>query len=231
MDVPSIKLSPRTVTGKKVKRLRLQGIIPVHVYGRDLGPSSLQAEDNVLQRILPSVGTNVPLSVEVEGEKGESVCFVREVQRHPVTEALLHVDFMRVDVSRTLQAEVPIVLVGMAPAVRQLGGTLLQPLQNILVESLPMNIPASIELDVSGLEDFEMSIYVSDVTVDPAVTLVTDPNELIARVSAPRIEIEEEAEEEIEEVEEGEEGEATTEEGSAETGPGARRTARQTPSR
>ena len=208
MDVLSIKLSPRAVTGKKVKRLRRDGIVPVHVYGRDLAPAALQVEAQVLRRILPQVGTNVPLSVEIDGQKGENICFVREVQRHPVTEEPLHVDFMRVDVARTIRSGVPVVLLGTAPAVRDMGGTLLQPLQTILVESLPMNVPASIDVDVYDLDDFEKGIYVSDVSVDSSVTILTDPNELIARVSAPRIEAEIEEEEEVAEGEEAETGEA-----------------------
>ena len=209
MDVPSIRLSPRNVTGKHVKRLRRRGMVPVHVYGRDLAPEALQVEAQVLRRILPRVGTNVPLSVEVEGQKGENICFVREVQRHPVTEDVLHVDFLRVDVSRTIRAEVPIVITGSAPAVRNMGGTLLQALQNVLVESLPMNVPPSVEIDVSELDDFEKAIYVREVSVDPSVTVLTDANELIARVSQPRIEVVEE--EEVPEEEAVEDGEAPAE--------------------
>ena len=206
MDVLSLKLEPREITGKKVKRLREQGIVPVHVYGRSLEPLALQVESQLLRRILLQVGTNVPLSVEIDGQKGEDICFVREVQRHPVTEDVLHVDFMRVDVEQTIEAEVPIVLIGTAPGVRELNGTLLQPLQSILVVSLPMNVPASIELDVSTLDDFEKAIYVRDVSVAANVTVVTDSDEMIARVVPPRVEVEEVAVEEEVEGLEGEEG-------------------------
>jgi large subunit ribosomal protein L25 len=212
MDVQSLKLQPRAVIGKKVKALRRQGIVPVHMYGKGTEPLALQVENQVLQRVLTIAGTNIPLSVEVDGKEGDSLCFVREVQRHPVTEGLLHVDFMSVDVTETVQAEVPIVISGNAPAVLEMGGTLLQPLQSLLVESLPMNIPPSFELDVSQLDDFEKGIFVRDVAAAADVTMVTDPDELIARVSAPRIEVED-VEAELEEgVEEGdEEGEGEEE--------------------
>ena len=186
------------MTGKKVKQLRRQDIVPVHVYGRDQAPSTLQAEGQVLRRILPQVGTNVPLSLEVEGEESDNICFVREVQRHPVTEDILHVDFLRVDVALAVRAEVPVILTGNPPAVRDLGGTLLQQVQTILVESLPMNVPLSIEMDVSELDDFEKAVYVREVTVASGVTIITDSDELIARVSPPRIEVEEEVEEGLE---------------------------------
>ena len=211
MDVQNLSLSRRTVTGKKVKRLRKQGILPVHMYGSGIDSQSLQAEAGELRRILPRVGTNIPVSVAVDGSDDENICFVREVQRHPVTEDLLHVDFIRVDITQTISAEVPITLIGSAPATQQ-GGTLLQPLTSLLVEALPMNIPASVEADVSGLDDFEKSIVVSDIAVADNVTVLTDSDEFVARVTPPRVEtdtfdLEDEEEFEGEEGAEGEEGE------------------------
>ena len=211
MDVQNLSLSRRTVTGKKVKRLRKQGILPVHMYGSGIDSQALQAELGELRRVLPRVGTNIPISVAVDGSDDENICFVREVQRHPVTEDLLHVDFIRVDITQTISAEVPITLIGSAPATQQ-GGTLLQPLTSLLVEALPMNIPASVEADVSGLDDFEKSIVVSDITVADNVTVLTDSDEFVARVTPPRVEtdtfdLEDEEEFEGEEGVEGEEAE------------------------
>ena len=110
MDLQTLKLDHRTVTGKKVKQLRRQGVIPVHLYGAAMGPENLQVDDRTLNRLLLQVGSNIPVSVEYEGQGDEKVCFVREVQRHPVTEEVIHVDFLRVDVSQTVSAEVPLVL-------------------------------------------------------------------------------------------------------------------------
>lgn len=189
MDVQSLGLSQRTVTGKKVKQLRKQGILPVHMYGSGIESQSLQGSAGELRRVLPRVGANIPVSVQVEGSDDENICFVREVQRHPVTEDILHVDFIRVDVTQTISAEVPITLVGSAPATQQ-GGTLLQPLTSLLVEALPMDMPASVEADVSDLDDFEKSIVVSDISVGPNVTVLTDSDEFVARVTPPRVETE-----------------------------------------
>ena len=218
MDVTSVQLLPRAVTGKKVKTLRKQGMVPVHLYGNGLDSGAFQVDALILQKLLRQVGTNIPLSVKLKGKGAQNICFVREVQRHPVTEDLLHVDFMQVDVSQTVRAEVPIVFEGTAPAVRSMGGTLLQSIQSILVESLPLDVPASIEIDVSDLDDFEKSIHVSDISVDAEVTIITNSDDLIARVSPPRIEVEE-----VEEAaEEEEEGEVT--EGDAKAAPEAEET-------
>ena len=210
MEAHTLSLSQRTVTGKKVKQLRRQGILPVHMYGSGIDSQSLQAEASDLRRLLPRVGTNIPVSVKVDGSDDENICFVREVQRHPVTEDLLHIDFIRVDVTQTISAEVPITLVGSAPATQR-GGTLLQPLTTLLVEALPMNIPANIEADISDLDDFEKSIVVSDIVVGDNVTVLTDSDEFVARVSPPRVEAED-----IFDVSDEEEGEEGDEEGDAE---------------
>ena len=208
MEEQTLSLSQRTVTGKKVKQLRRQGILPVHMYGRGIDSMSLQGIAGDLRRLLPQIGTNIPVSVRVEGNEGENVCFVRDVQRHPVTEDLLHIDFIRVDVTQTISAEVPIALIGSAPATQQ-GGTLLQPLTSLLVEALPMNIPATVEADVSGLDDFEKSIIVRDIPIADNVTVLTDRDEFVARVIPPRVETEtfdvsdEELDEEATEEEEG----------------------------
>ncbi len=217
MDVQTLSLSRRQIIGKKVKTLRRKGIVPVHMYGSGTEALSLQTDALELQQLLPRVGTNVPLSIRLEDDSGENICFVREVQRHPVTEEILHVDFLRVDVSQAIQAEVPINVTGVSPAVRDLNGTLLLQMQSILVEALPMNVPASFEVDISGLDDFEKAVYVGEVAVGSQVTLITGTDEMIARVSAPRIEVEAVDEEEEEgELEEGaEEAEEAAEETSA----------------
>ncbi len=208
MDTITLKLSPREITGRKVSQLRRQGMVPVHMYGRGIDSLPLQVEGSVLRTLIPRAARNIPIEVEIEGGKGDNVCFIREIQRHPVTEDLLHVDFMRVDVTRRITAAVPIDLQGEAPAVENMEGTLLQTLPTLEVQALPMNIPAVFTIDVTDLDDFEKSIRVSDLTIPEDVTVVNDADEMVARVIAPRLEEEEAVEEEgLEEGIEGEEGE------------------------
>ena len=180
----SVDLASRSVTGKKVGRLRRQGIVPVHIYGGEKGPVSLQADGHTLSRMLPDVGTNVAVGVNVPGEAGETICFVREVQRHPVSEALLHVDFMRVDAEQRLRADVPLVMLGEAPAVRD-GGTLVQQMSSVPVEALPLEMPASIEVDVSGMEAFDTSVHISDLAITAGVDILAEAEDVICRVLPP----------------------------------------------
>lgn len=210
MDVPTLKLDRRMLTGKKVRSLRRQGVIPVHVYGADIEPANLQVDDRTLNRLLPQVGSNIPISVEYEGQDRENICFVREIQRHPVTETVLHVDFLRVDITRTVAAEVPITLVGTSPAVSQMAGTLLQNIQSLSIEALPMNMPAEVTVDISSLVDFDTTLAVGDVEVPGDVKVLNEPEDVIVRVAPPRLEVEVvEEDEELEEGEEAVEGEET----------------------
>ena len=213
MDVATVKLDPRTVMGKKVRQLRRQGVIPVHMYGADIQPSSLQVDERTLNRLLPQVGTNIPVSVELQDQDMENICFVREVQRHPVTEEVIHVDFLRVDVTKTVSAEVPLTLTGTSTAVTQMAGTLLQNVQSLSIEALPMDMPAEIPVDISVLVDFDITLLVGDVEVPGNVTVLNDPEDTIVRVAPPRLEVETFGEEEAEEgAVEGEEGDEATEE-------------------
>ena len=190
IDVQTLNLDHRSITGKKVRQLRRQGVIPVHLYGADIDPVNLQVDDRTLNRMLLQVGTNVPVSLEFEGQAMENICFVREVQRNPVTEEVIHVDFLRVDITKTISAEVPLSVAGAAPAVSQMAGTLLQNIQSLSIEALPMDMPAEIPIDVSVLIDFDVSIVVGDVEVPDNVTVLNDPDETIARVVPPRLEVE-----------------------------------------
>ena len=189
-DLKTLELEPRDLLGKKVETLRKSGLLPVHMYGPDIDSLSLQGDLKLLARLVLEVGTNIPVSVTVKGSDNVNMCFVREIQRHPVTENILHVDFLRVDTSKAVRAEVPIILEGLAPA-SQRGGTLMQPLQNLIIEALPMDIPVSLEISVAGLDDFEKSLYVSDLSIPENITLISSSDDLIARVVPPRIEEEE----------------------------------------
>ena len=187
MDTISLDVGPRDVLRKKVKALRRSGVIPLHLYGRDMPSRALQADGATVARIVSQVGRNIPLYLKVEGSQEQSLVFVREVQLHPVTNRILHVDFFRVDVTQRIKGDVPITLLGEAPAVRVHRGILMQSLHQLSVECLPMEMPERIEIDISGLEELDQGIRVSDFSPGQGITVLTDPEELIVRVGAPRV--------------------------------------------
>ena len=200
-EVATITLDRREIIGKKVAILRREGKVPVHLYGGVGGSLSLQTTYAELRRLLPEVGLNVPVTVKVDGSTTEDICFVREVQRHPVTDEVIHVDFLRTDVSRKITADVPVVLQGTPSAVSLMGGTLIQNMLTLSIEALPLDMPVALNVDVTILEDFDRTIHVSDVGVDEGLTVMSSGDDLVARVAPPRVEVEE-----VAEVEEGEEG-------------------------
>ena len=177
----------RDVNGKKVSTLRNEGITPVHMYGPGIDPRSLQCDTALVDKIVSEAGGNIPVTINVAGEDDE-VCFIREVQYHPVKDVIIHVDFMKVDVTKEVEAQVPVIIQGTSPAVRNLGGTLLQPLQAVTVRALPMEIPAQLTLQAEVLVDYDTNLFVRDLMDMDSVTIINDESELIASVVPPRIE-------------------------------------------
>ncbi len=206
---PSITLSDRQIVGKKVRALRREGFVPVHYYGRGMESLTLQASTGMLRKVVDEAGANIPVEVDVEGTDGSDICFVREVQWHPVNGSLLHVDFMRVDITERVTAEVPITLIGQSEAVRELGGVIIQPFQTLPVEALPLDMPKEVIVDVTPLVMFGDAVRVGEIELEGESEILRDDDDLLVTVQEPRIEIEEEVvDEELEgeELEEGEEG-------------------------
>ena len=208
---PSITLSARQVVGKKVKTLRREGVVPVHYYGSGIESLSLQAAGVTLRKVVTEAGANIPVEVVVEGSAESDICFVREVQWHPVNGSLLHVDFMHVDVTERVTAEVPVVLTGQSEAVRELGGVIIQPFQTLPVDALPLNMPESITVDITPLQMFGDAVRVGDLEVEEDIEILRDDDDLLVTVQEPRIEEEPVAEEEELEGEELAEGEEAPE--------------------
>jgi len=144
----SLELSPREVLGKKVKRLRRQGVIPVHLYGPGVDPQPLQCATTKLVDVLVRAGGNTAVTVTVQGGQETHLAFAREIQWNPRRDDILHVDFLAVDASRPVSAQVPITLIGDSPGARTAGGTVMQQLRDMNVEALPLEVPRELELDL-----------------------------------------------------------------------------------
>ena len=213
MEKLNLNVTNRTITGKKVKTLRIQGLIPMNMFGYGTDSQALQCDLSQLNKILPIAGTNIPISINIDGETkdaSETICFVRDLQWDPISDKLLHVDLYRVDTSRTVTIEVPITLTGTSDAIINMGGTLIQPVSSVTVQGLPLNIPTEFVLDIASLDGFDKSILISDLETDDSIELMNPEDQMLARVLPPRIE--EEPTVETEEGEEGIEGEEGTEE-------------------
>lgn len=192
----ALQAAPRTVLGKQVKQLRREGKLPANVYGRGLDSVAIELDAREFQRTLKSHSIRAMFELTIDGEGRARHVILRGLTRKGGTGEPIHADFFQVDLRRKINANVPLRLVGEAPAVRDLAGTLLHSLETVAVNCLPLAIPDAIEVDVSPLKGFDVSMTVADVVAPEGVEILTDPTVVIATVQPPRLrtEAEEEAE-------------------------------------
>ncbi len=199
----------------KAKVLRRQDKVPAVLYGRDYASRALQFDYLAALRVVQQAGTSQLVMLDVEGDEQEHMVLIRQIQRDPVTEAIVHLDLYRLVAGVALTTEVPVVQRGVAPVVESLGGIVNQLLDTLEIECMPNNMPQYLELDVSGLVDFSSVLTVADIAVPEGVEILVSPDIELIRVLTPRSEeeLEEAATISVEEVEvvgeaEGEEIEA-----------------------
>jgi large subunit ribosomal protein L25 len=191
-------------------RLRREGRLPAVVYGLDAEPVSVSVSERDLQHILSGeAGANTLITLQLDGR--DQLTLARQIQRHPVRNQLLHVDFIRIRADRPVTAEVPLHLVGTAEGI-SLGGILEQQLFTLSIEAKPADLPNAIEHDISELT-LGGQVHVRDLAIPAGVTVLVDGGELVATVAVPRGLAEEEAAAEEGEAVEGEAGEAAAETG------------------
>jgi large subunit ribosomal protein L25 len=185
---------------------------------------ALQCDSIELKKIVAHAGMTRLVSLSVEGEKEAKNVFLREIQKDALTRELLHVDFYQVRKGEKMTMDVPIVLVGEAPAMKGKGRILSRGTTVLSLECLPEKVPPQIEVDISILAELDQSIHVKDIVLDPDIMVHDDPELLVVKVSEIVIKIEEEkpvvaAEAEGEAVAEGEEAaEGAAEKPAAEAG-------------
>ena len=182
-----IKAAARTVVGKKVATLRRNGRLPGNVYGSGIESRAVDIDAREFGRTIKAAGLRAMIQLDVDGESKPRYVILRGISRKGGTGDPIHIDFFQVDPEKPIQANVPLRLVGEAPAVRDLAGTLLPGLDVVSVRCKPLDIPDSFELDVSPLVGFDVSLTVADLTPIEGVEIVTDPSVVVVTVLAPRL--------------------------------------------
>ena len=201
MDQIELKVSKRETLGKKVRFLRREGITPVHLFGHGIESLALQCDTANLKQVLAEAGQTALVNLKVDGEKGPRTVMVREVQTLSLENELLHVDLYQVEMAELIKVEVPVILVGEAPALKSRENILTHELNTLSVECLPAKIPASIEVDLSSLTEPDQALRVKDIELDKEVTVLNDPELVLVRIRPRPVERVEEpvaAEEEAE---------------------------------
>ncbi len=199
MEQIELKVEKRTLIGKKVKSLRREGVIPAVLYGPKTEPIPIQCDGRELQHVLAKAGGTNLIAVRMDEDGEPKMALAREVQRDAITDRLYHVDFYQVVMTEKVTAEVNVIFIGQPPAVQQKDFMLLQGADSVEIECLPGDLIHSIEVDLSNL-GIDDAIYVKDLQVPDNVTILTDGDELVAKVQHLYIpQEEEEVEEWIEE--------------------------------
>lgn len=190
MATAELKAEPRTAFGKKFKPLRRVGKIPANIFGH--GDSfAIQAEEREVERFLAGGGITGVMSIALDGDTRTAL--LRNVSRDPRSGKLLHLDFQGVSMSQRVTATVPLHYVGDAPAAR-LGAIILFPATEVHVEALARDIPETIEVDLTRLEQVGGTLTVADLKLGQKVTVTDSPDHVIAQAQAPRVAQEEVAE-------------------------------------
>ncbi|HEX79462.1 MAG TPA: 50S ribosomal protein L25 [Dehalococcoidia bacterium] len=205
----------RDTTGKKTRFLRRQGITPTHIFGHGIKSLALQCDTAELQHIIAMGGTTRLININIEEEKKPRSAFIREIQRDALSGQLLHVDFYQIKKTEKITADIPVILVGEAPATKSKENMIEHLLTHLGVSCLPDKIPPQIEIDLSPFEEAGQTIHVSDIVLDADVTITTDPEQPVVKISRIKVAVEKEEVAEEAEVEEIE-GEAEAAEAAAE---------------
>ncbi|MEN9545848.1 MAG: hypothetical protein RLZZ356_580 [Verrucomicrobiota bacterium] len=186
-----LKVAPRTQTRRKgSKALRSAGRIPANIYGKSIAPQNLEVDSEAFIELIHSAHSEIVLvDLEVSGDANARLALVQDVQHHPLTGEVLHVDFHEVKSDELITIRIPVEATGEAVGVKSGGGTLEHVLQKVRVTALPKDLPEQIVVDVSALA-VGQAIQIGQIQAPAGVTILGDKHLRVFAVSAPVTEAE-----------------------------------------
>lgn len=198
--LPSVKMSMlkakiRKEPGKGNQALREQGFLPAIVYGPEIENLPLKVRLQEFNGVYQESGETSLVSLEVDDQTFKVL--IHDLQYHPVTDQFIHADFYQPLLGEEVTATIPLSFIGEAPAVEDLGGTLVKNISEIEVQALPEELPREIKVEVGKLETFQDEVLVKELKVKPEIEIQRAPEEIVASVVPPR------EEEEVERAREG----------------------------
>lgn len=210
MTQSTLKTEKRSTFGRKVKALRQEGILPANIYGRKVKSLAIQLPVKEFEKVFKEAGETNIIALKVDKESKPRHVLATNLQKDPVTDLPLHIDFHQVDLKELVTVAVPIEITGESPAVKEKGGILITVLDEVKVEALPQDLPDKFGVDISGLAEIGDSRLIKDLELDrKKISLLADEDETIVAVQEPKVEEEvPPREEEVEEVPPEEEAEA-----------------------
>jgi len=188
MEKYTLTSQKREIVGRKVKGLRSQGLLPANIYGKKVKSLAVTVGLKEFEDVFKKAGeTSLVTLVVKNGKSEERAVLVSNVQKDPVSDSFIHIDFRQVDLKEKVTAEVPVELKGESPAEKTSVGTVVQYVDEIEVEALPADLPEKFEVDISALAEVDQAIFVKDLKIDKAkVELKTDPESILVKVEPPQ---------------------------------------------
>src|SRR4030042_6894198 len=190
MNKINLDAQVRKITGRKTKKLRLEGLLPANVFGKKVASLALQLKLTDFKKAFNEAGETALLNLKIAGEKGkieERPVLISNVQKNPVSDEVIHVDFHQVDLKEKVTAPIPVEITGEAPAEKQGVGTVVHYLNEIEVEALPTDLPERFVVDISNLAEVDQAIYVKDLEYDKKkVEIKIDLETILVKVEPPQ---------------------------------------------
>ena len=184
MENLNIEAKPREISGRKTKHLRCVNQIPAIVYGFEIEPTKIVVDEVKMEKLYRLAGESTVVKLELSGKSHDVL--IQDIQRDPVSGFPIHIDFRRIDMTKKVEAKIRVRLIGITSAVKELGGTLLQSLEEVNVLALPAALVREIQVDISGIKTFEDKIRLADVVMPAGIELIDDVELVVASVQAPR---------------------------------------------
>lgn len=178
-------------TKVKARNLCSKRLIPAEYYGKGVKNQSFSMDYESFRKVFKSAGSNTIIILKIDG-KNELNVLVHDVQYDPITDHIRHVDFSNVRMDEEVKTKVQIIFNGIAPAVKELGGILMTPVDEIEIKCLPKDLIHKIDVNIDVLVDYNSFIRVKDLIIPKTITVLTDPNDIVATVVPPKEEKEEE---------------------------------------
>ncbi len=183
----ALQAETRTEKKKKTSRLREKGIIPAVMYGHKKDNKNIQIEEQAFLKAYENAGESTLIDLTIDSESPVKV-LIHDLDKDPVSDKVIHIDFFAVNMEEEIHAEVVLHFINESVAVKTLGGTLVKNRDHVSVKCLPKNLIREVQVDISALNTFEDAIHVSDLQIPDTITVLDDPERVVAIVTPPRTE-------------------------------------------
>jgi large subunit ribosomal protein L25 len=181
----TLKAEKRTMLGKKINRLRKEGLLPANLFGKNIPSQAIQVKTKDFERLYKEAGETGIIYIQVDDESKERPTLVSGLAYNPVTGLKYHVDFHQVNLKEKVVTHVPIEIIGECELIKSGAASLVTSLDEIEIEALPTDIPESVTLDISSFKEMSDHFKVSDIKLSAGVEIKTDPEITIVSLSEP----------------------------------------------